>query len=298
MSVNSPYLNGLNRTNVSGPFSLRDCFPAKDTTQFVYYTTCLAPSTADGVIHNAVTCVNIEGLYVDSSVISGLASEIAAIGSFPVYNPEFLVHTSSKLRVLQTQSEFLQYCLTTTDLLNYAGLSAGYQDPNHVTRTDTTDAYKCVPLDPDTMIQNGQLSVDISKGIPLTAVNSQRTEIQSQLKSSFQWIVDLDLQQYMSSGIGILLVVLLILGVVLGVLSMFYGNHNATPGTLPAAYTSRGYEYQAGVSSSHHGPGETMKRTIFFLIVGIGLSLFGFLIGYMVFTPKAEPVPASASTNQ
>jgi len=220
---------------------------------------------------------------VDAAVFKELATVIAPLGTFPVYNPDFLVNASAQQRTLISHSEFLTYCLTTTDLLNYAGLSGKYANPDSMNRADSTDAYKCVPFDPDNTIVDGKISVDMTTGIPLTNIAKQRNAIQDGLKTSFKWMTDWNLERHVSTGIGIAFVVLLIFGTVLGVLSYFYGKKEEGVGPYPATYTAEGYAYPKGQVQGQDLP-EKMKQTSFYIILGVGLSLFGFLIGYAVFS--------------
>jgi len=112
--------------------------------------------------------------------------------------------------------------------------------------------------------------------------------VQDGIKTSFTWITDLHLEQYVSNGIGILLVVLLILGSIFGVVSFFHKNDSAPKvASYPVVYSEKGYTYpNSQQKQPTPGLSENIKRMTLFGIIGIVLSLSGFLIGYLTFSKK------------
>ena len=288
-SVSSPYINGLIGEDTTGPYSLRDCFPTDNSSLFVYYTTCLEGSTAGLSSQNVITCVCIDGLQLDASIFEALLEKLAPpsgpLTTFPLFNTGYLVNTIATPTVITNESEFLKYCLTTKDLLNYSALATKYKSPESVTRSDAIDAYKCVPFDPDATIVDGKISVNIETGVPLAQVNTERTNVKNQLTTNFKWIPNNTMKNILSMSLGVLFVFLLIFGSIIGVVS-----YNQRKPTFPtqvapalAAHVQGTLHHQSKTNLLDNLKGSFMYTlcAIIFLLVGLG-------IGYTLFYKKED----------
>jgi hypothetical protein len=288
-SVSSPYINGLIDEDMTGPYSLRDCFPKDNSSLFVYYTTCLEGLTAGLPSENVITCFCIDGLMLDASIFEALLEKLAPpsgpLTTFPLFNTGYLVNTIATPTVLTNDSEFLQYCLTTRDLLNYSGLASKYKSPEDVTRSDAVDAYKCVPFDPDGMIVDGKISVNIETGVPLTQVNTERANLKNQLTTNFKWIPNDTIKEIASISLGVMFVFLLIFATIIGVVSFTQGKRTFPTQVAP--------QLAAHVQGRLHSPSKTslldnLKGSFMYTICAIVFMFFGLGIGYMLFYKKEE----------
>jgi hypothetical protein len=165
------YIQGLSSSNPApGTYSLADCLPAKKDSLFAYYVTCLDGYSIRKRPDNAYVFVAVEGIAVAASLMQGISSKIGATPILP-----FLSRFADKISSIGN-GDFNQYILSTRTLLNPAGVrSVGGQAVN--TRTDATNAYKCVTLDPDRDVVNDTLQVDVDSGTLLSNVLAERAGI-------------------------------------------------------------------------------------------------------------------------
>lgn len=200
---NPSYLKGLSDPNSQGPFSLQSCFPTNPRAQFAYYATCLAGYSGSASTQNMYVFLSIDGISVAPTLITTIL-ENAEIQKFGSYRPPFVSRLTNNATTIRTAGDFTNYVLTTTQLLNYNSFKQLYPAIDTGQRTDNTDAYKCVPLDPDASIKNGQLTVDIQKGTVLTKVLEDRDA----LRASQSTKASMDpgrIEKYLGSALGIFL---------------------------------------------------------------------------------------------
>jgi len=161
------YIQGLSSSNPApGTYSLADCLPTKKDSLFTYYVTCLDGYTIRKRPDNAYVFVAVEGIAVAASLMQGISNKIGATPVLP-----FLSRFADKISSIGN-GDFNQYVLSTRTLLNPTGARPVGQGVN--ARTDTTNAYKCVSLDPDRDIVNDTLQVDIDSGTLLSNVLAER----------------------------------------------------------------------------------------------------------------------------
>jgi len=208
-SIGSPsYLQGLSNPNANGPFSVQSCFPTNARANFAYYATCLAGYSKLATTQNAYIFVNTNGLQVSSTLMTKILELTGRTGSFAQFSPPYVSRLTNTRTAIKSITEFSSYVLTTNQLLNYTDFVK--QNPTLKTnvRQDNTDAYQCVPIDPDASVVDGKINVDLSTGQVLTEVLTKRNAVMTanNVKPSMD---PGRLEKYMGTAIGIVLSIVL-----------------------------------------------------------------------------------------
>jgi len=150
--------------------------------------------------------LSIDGISVAPALITEIL-ENSGMQKFGTYKPPFVSRLTNNATTIRTAGDFTNYVLTTTQLLNYNSFKQLYPTLDTTERKDNTDAYKCVPLDPDASIKNGQLTVDIEKGTVLTKVLEDRDALRASQSSK----TSMDpgrIEKYLGSALGIFLAII------------------------------------------------------------------------------------------
>lgn len=164
-SAQPPYLQGLSSSNPApGTYSLSNCLPTNKNALFAYYVTCLDGYTERKQPDNAYVFVAVEGVPVSPNLMQGMYNKIGPTPILP-----FLSRFADKMALINN-GDFNQYILSTRSLLN----PVGGKDHSVNARTDATNAYKCVALDPDKDVVNNTLQVDLESGNLLSEVLAER----------------------------------------------------------------------------------------------------------------------------
>jgi hypothetical protein len=106
--------------------------------------------------------------------------------------------------------------MSTNQILNHASFSQMYPSIQTGLRQDDVSAYQCVPIDPDSDIQDGKLQVDIKSGEVLTDVMAKRAA----LRASHEVAASTGpsrMSTYLGSALGIVLIIIFSLSVVFGI---------------------------------------------------------------------------------
>jgi hypothetical protein len=176
------YLVGLSDQNANGPFSLQSCFPTNARSRFAYYTVCMNGSSAKTPPQNMYVFVSTDGIQVNGTLmktIMGISGNKNNFTNF-VAPPSF--RFSSTAKSILSVADFSSYVQTTNQLLNFARFKDFYPDikaPSSDSPENKADAYKCVAVDPDSAIVNGQIQVDLSTGELLPDVLAKRDALRA-----------------------------------------------------------------------------------------------------------------------
>lgn len=203
--MNPSYLLGLSDPNSNGPFSLQSCFPTSPQTRFAYYATCLAGYSGNAATQNMYVFLATNGLQVSSTLMTKILG-LTGTGSFGTYSPPFMSRLSSLTKTI-SDSDFTNYVMTTNQLLNYASFSQMYPSIDTGLRQDDASAYQCVPIDPDSAIQDGKLQVDIASGEVLTDVMAKRAALRASHNVTSSTGPS-RLNTYFGSALGIILIIM------------------------------------------------------------------------------------------
>lgn len=206
-NIKPSYLVGLSDQNANGPFSLQSCFPTNPRTRFAYYSVCLNGGTANTASQNMYVFVSTEGIRVAGALmttIMGITGNKNNFGNFTA-PPSF--RFSPTLKTILSVADFSTYVQTTNQLLNFANFKEYYPDikiPSSDSPMNKADAYKCVAVDPDSAIVNGQIQVDLSTGEFLPDVLAKRDA----LRESHNVRGGMDpgrFEKYMGTALGVIL---------------------------------------------------------------------------------------------
>ena len=202
------YLQALSNNEQRGVYSLSSCLPQDVKSLFTYYATCIDGYTEHKKPENVYVFVSIAGLPVSPGLMTTLSSKAGASG-FPPVDMPFITKFAQQITSINNH-EFTQYVLSTRHLLDYSGISRIYKDMALNSRTDSTDSYQCVPLDPDTDVVNGQITVDLEKAQLLSAVLAERDAVRLSAAPIKQTASGKKrIEAYLGSALGILCAIII-----------------------------------------------------------------------------------------
>ena len=205
------YLSGLSDGNSNGPFSLQSCFPMDPRSRFVYYATCLAGISATAPTQQMYVFVSTAGLRVSTSLMTQLMELTGNRQSFLKYSPPFASRLTGTNKTITSVGDFSNLVQSTTQLLNIAQFNQFY--PGIPTSTaespqNNANAYKCVNIDPDTAIVDGQIQVDLTSGETLPDVLVKREALRA-AHSVSRGMDPGRFEKYMASALGVILSIVL-----------------------------------------------------------------------------------------
>ena len=212
------YLQALSGQTITGTFSLEQCLPKVEEREYGIYTTCLNPSAT-----SAVVLVFYQGRPVSQTTISGIRTKMSIQGLFPSVNvpSEIILDTPMSI----TQSAFVAAVrISILGTKESRGGSAKY-------REDDTNAYTCVPLDPDKDVENGKIYIDTDTGEvrPMKEILEERNKARK--AGTAKALAPGELEKYIAIFVGILGSLLLVIGLIY--LYFYVSGRLAQPGGLP-----------------------------------------------------------------
>lgn len=212
------YLQALSGQTINGTFSLDQCLPKSEERDYGIYTTCLNPSAK-----SAVVLVFYQGRPVSQTTLSGIRTKMAIQGLFPSISvpPEIMLDTPMSI----TQSAFSAAVrISNLGRQESRGGSAKF-------REDDTNAYTCVPLDPDKDVENGKIYVDTDTGEvrPMKEILEERNKARK--AGTGKALAPGELEKYIAIFVGILGSLLLVIGLIY--LYFYISGRMAEPGGIP-----------------------------------------------------------------
>jgi hypothetical protein len=205
--IKPAYLVGLSDQNANGPFSLQSCFPTNPRARFAYYTVCLNANTAKAASQNMYVFVSTDGIRVEGALMATIMELTGNKTNFTKYVAPPTFRFSPTPKSILSVADFTTYVQTTNQLLNFAKFKDFYPDivtPSSDSPENKTDAYKCVAVDPDSAIVDGQIQVDLSTGEFLPDVLAKRDA----LRASHNVTGGMDpgrFEKYMGTALGVIL---------------------------------------------------------------------------------------------
>ena len=165
VATDPTYFKGLNDSTLTGSFTLKDCVPP---TSYLHYVSCLAGYVSSAKASNVAVFVNITGITVNETLMTSIIT--SGFGTaFPAIQAPFLTSFRGSKSIGVGDNTIERYITTTTAL---------FADPaTFANRTDSTDKYKCVPLNPDADVVNGAIQINTRTGELLTDVLSARKNL-------------------------------------------------------------------------------------------------------------------------
>ena len=190
------YLQALSGQVATGPHSLSQLLKG----DYAVYTTCLEPKK-----QNALVLVFYQGLSVSGTTLDAMAQHAGNGGTWPVFFPP------TDVTLTTTPTTF------TVDTFNTSVIVSSLtevQQGTAATREDKTNAYTCVPLDPDRDVsKDGKLTIDTATGLPkpLNTILAARTSVKGPMAPG-----DIEM------AIAIFLGILIILGFIFGMIYSYF----------------------------------------------------------------------------
>jgi hypothetical protein len=209
-SMAPSYLKGLSDPNSTGPFSIQSCFPTNANAQFAFYSTCLSGYAEKANTSNIYIFVSTSGIQVSSDLMDKIVASSGKPSGFGSYSPPFVSRLTNVKTTVGSNEDFMNYVMTTNELLNYAKFKETYKAINETIRTDDISSYTCVAMDPDTAVVDGKLNIDLKTGeLSLADVMEQRDA----LRAAHGLSKSLDpgrLEAFLGTALGIMLSVILV----------------------------------------------------------------------------------------
>ncbi len=164
----SPYLESIRLDRLPGrPIGLNDLLPNSKT--YISYTTCLHQVVSKQTYPVQVAVlVFTGGLFYPQAQFNEIVKKTdqpLALG--PLFEG-LTAKTNATLFLISTVADYKNY-------LRYSELSTSSTTIGGQ-RIDSTDSYKCVPLNPDKMVKDKRLVIDTDKGVPLSQVLDEKKE--------------------------------------------------------------------------------------------------------------------------
>jgi hypothetical protein len=159
------YIKGLADDTLTGTFTLKDCIPSGN---YFHYASCLNGYTPTAKASNVAVFVSIAGLTVSDSLMNSIITKSGFGTVFPTIQAPFMSSFRGSKTIGVGDNSMEKYITTSLNL---------FADPSSFSaRTDSTDKYKCVPLNPDADVVNGAIQVDTDSGELLSKVLAARTD--------------------------------------------------------------------------------------------------------------------------
>jgi len=278
------YLGGLANPTGNGSYSLKSCMPTNTRSVFAYYSICLAGSPST---QNAYVFIATEGIQASATTMSAVKAKLgASTTSFSTWKPPFIQQLNTNTLRINAVNIFNMKVQTTNQLLNFDDFKRMYPNTDQNVRTDSTAAYKCVQLDPDSTIADGNLQVDLNTGNPVTlsSVVAQRAAAQAAagVKSSMD---PGRLSKYLGTALGAILASILFATIIYFAVAWFSGGTAApipagVPAGTPAASAAAAAAAAAATPPSSFAA--ILQSLPMYGILILIAGFVGFIIGAMI----------------
>lgn len=167
--ISSAFLTAFGN-QVKSSVGMDSLFPNNQLNQYARYITCAQGITPQSEFQNVLVIVNVQGLLVWESIMKNIETmyKKQKSGVYPIYSPIYPNLFSKASAVLQS-----------IDFKSAVKVSRGYASSVQTLASpevlnETTDAYKCVPVNPETYIDGVGLKVNSSTGELLTTELAKR----------------------------------------------------------------------------------------------------------------------------
>jgi len=151
--------------------------------------------------------VSTDGIQVLSSLMATIMKVSGNKKNFTNFLAPPTFRFSPTVKTILSVADFSTYVQTTNQLLNFKNFKNIYPDivtPSSDSHENRADAYKCVAVDPDSAIVDGQIQVDLSTGETLPDVLAKRDA----LRASHNLRGGMDpgrFEKYMGTALGVIL---------------------------------------------------------------------------------------------
>ena len=255
ISIDPDYLHAIytpNSVTTDNPVTIQSLIPNGPYTS---YTICTPRTGSTGHNQNLLILVSMHGLHVLNATILNILQSQTLLNYIPPPSVMFTPNTST----------------TAPPMVIYNDIVSVPTPPPEKVRTLSTDALKCVPLDPEKQIENGKIKIDASTGKPLDIVQADRLDTMATTLSNTSSIISPQIfTRAVSLVLGILFFLCITYFLVAFCMNYFIGSSYAGSQGPVAAVTR-----------------SISKFTIpAYFTTGIFMGLAGVLVGYLL-TRKA-----------
>ncbi len=280
------YLEGLANPTGNGSYSLNSCMPSNTHSLFAYYATCLKGTSEQNTTQNMYVFVSTEGIQVAPGTMVAVQEKLGGTASsFMSWSPPFINRLTGNPTVINSLDKFTGSVLSTNQLLNFNDFQNLYPNIDQNVREDSTAAYKCVPLDPDTTIANGKLQVDLSTGDPVTLASVVAEREATRKAASVKSSMDSGrLSKYLGTALGAILASILFATIIYFIIAWFAGGTAApVPASVAGTPVAAAAYAAAAAAATPPSPFAAILQSlpmygILILIAGF----IGFIIGAML----------------
>jgi hypothetical protein len=225
------YIKKMLDINNQQSTGLYSCLPAENENRFAYYTSCIDnPQNPNVSLGNILVFVSIYGTRIKPDTIDQLRSLYrAGATEFPqFYKPTLL--TGVPVGSIVSELNYTEKVAASRNAITSRGVFSLTD-----VRTDTIDAYKCTPFDPDNDVQNGTIQIDMATGKPLSETLADREELREQPAETSNNILSLSpgkIERFLANSLGIFLAICFILIVFYLIIKLFRGDARQSSETL------------------------------------------------------------------
>jgi len=229
------------------------------TTQYIHYNACIASFNL-----NFTVIVAINGLKVSSSTMKRIFSLFTNINSaataYQLYLPPTMRYVPS-VYTIRDQLDLGLKIRTSNNIIDT-------REPIiKAPENETTDAYKCVPFDAETHVQNGKIIVDPNTGTLLSSVlNDRQIEIKAANQTGPKGFYAAQFSASIATIVGVSFVIIFVFIVVIFIFGRF------------------GFQMQLQVmNNTQYTP---------YIVITVLTFIIAFLIGRFTIAPAPAPAPA------
>lgn len=263
------YLTAIsNPTAAAGTeFDLSSVIPRRSGELFAYYTTCSRGYILNSPAQNTLVVVSVQGLYASNTTMANILAAYQRNSLQTEYGPyrtPVTLFFDSTPYSFPNETDFRMRVKTTKDLLTTpTPTNAASPTPSPVDQT--IDAYKCVPLDPETQIRGGAIRVDPTTGTLLSQVEAERQAVITAEATPKAELTPAIFYKYVSTALSIFFAVTILGSLIYILFGTFIG-------------------------ATAVGPGATFFQKLFYriqevpgyVVIGVLMAFVGFLVGMVV----------------
>jgi len=237
------YLQKMLDINNQTSTGLYSCLPADSENFFAYYSSCIVdPQNTNKSLGNVIVFISLYGTRVHPDTILLLMSIYNEnVTSWPAFYAPAILQGILPGSKLNSDNYTTQIGASMRAITN--GSIVGGKISEMGIRSDTLDAYKCVPFDPDNDVKNGTIQVDMNTGKPLTETLDSRAKEQETPTKTTTWSLSPGkIERLLGNSLGLFLAISFGFIIFYLLIKLFRGNlspdalsGNVIPGWLHAS---------------------------------------------------------------
>jgi hypothetical protein len=259
-----PYLTAFGIPGATQNISLKDLIPSATNSTFAYYSTCSAGSGLNTPLTNILNIISVDGLKVTDLTMARIKTIFTNSTTNTTYGG-YVAPTGINYSVtpftITNPAQFKLYVNATLNILVPPGSGSNPNVPNIV---DSTDAYKCVPFDPEKQAVDGKIVINPRDGKVLTQVFADRNALKQDSANLATITADI-YTKYLSKALAHSFTVIIIIVIIFICITGTVGTSAVGHG---GGYFQRTYRSLTNVPT--------------YLIIGVLCGFTGFMIGMVL----------------